>query len=77
MICIGVEMVSISYHRHYQLLSSKVTQPIFNAFTICIIFAFSAAFCALMILNYPKIARFCGYYSMASALSLLIWVVSS
>ncbi|KAB1994414.1 hypothetical protein E1A91_D13G100100v1 [Gossypium mustelinum] len=72
MICIGVEMVSI-----IPTLVFKGHPPIFHAFTICIIFAFSAAFCALMILNYPKIARFCGYYSMASALSLLIWVVSS
>ncbi|XVE91702.1 hypothetical protein REPUB_Repub01dG0033500 [Reevesia pubescens] len=51
----------------------------FHAFIICIIFAFSGAFCALMIPNNTKIARLCGCYSiasMASALSLLIWAIS-
>ncbi|WRX13890.1 hypothetical protein QQP08_006377 [Theobroma cacao] len=50
----------------------------FHAFTICIIFAFSGAFCALMTPNSPRIARLCGCYSiasMASAIGLLIWAV--
>ncbi|XVF85716.1 hypothetical protein PTKIN_Ptkin17bG0139700 [Pterospermum kingtungense] len=51
----------------------------FHAFTICIIFAFSGAFSALMVPKNPTITRLCGCYSiasMASALGLFIWAVS-
>ncbi|XVF85713.1 hypothetical protein PTKIN_Ptkin17bG0139300 [Pterospermum kingtungense] len=52
----------------------------FHAFTICIIFAFSGAFCALlMVPKNPIITRLCGCYSiasMASALCLFIGAVS-
>ena len=50
----------------------------FQAFVVCIIFAFSGATNAIVASNKPRFARFCGYYamaSMASALVILWWAV--
>ena len=51
---------------------------IFHAFVILVSFAFNGALTALMMENQSKIARFCGYYSiasMASAMSLLVFAI--
>ena len=47
-------------------------------FIISVSFAFNGAFTALMMENQSKIARFCGYYSiasMASAISVLMFAI--
>ena len=51
---------------------------IFHAFLVSVSFAFNGAFTALMMESQSKIARFCGYYSiasMASAISVLMFAI--
>ncbi|KAL7218535.1 hypothetical protein ACSBR2_011740 [Camellia fascicularis] len=50
----------------------------FHAFVVCLVFAFSGAFSALLIHDTSFIAKFSKYSSMASmtsALALLIWAI--